>query len=55
MKISNKETTSEELVFDREYTLEDYAEAHRHAVYSPDSGVMLFELRMAVMFVFLKL
>jgi hypothetical protein len=27
MKISNKEATAEELVFYREYTLEDYAEA----------------------------
>jgi hypothetical protein len=27
MKISNKEATAEELVFHREYTLDDYAEA----------------------------
>jgi hypothetical protein len=41
MNISNKEATAEELVFQREYTLDDYAEARRHALYIPDSDAML--------------
>jgi hypothetical protein len=60
MKMSNKEATAEELVFHREYTLDDYAEARRHALYLPDSDAMLLyvawctneELRMATMFGF---
>jgi hypothetical protein len=41
MKMSNKEATAEELVFRREYTLDNYAEARRHALYLPDSDAML--------------
>jgi hypothetical protein len=41
MKMSNKEATAEELVFHREYNLDDYAEASRHALYLPDSDAML--------------
>jgi hypothetical protein len=60
MKMSNKEATAEELVFHREYTLDDYAEARQHALYLPDSDVMLLyiawctneELRMTTMFGF---
>jgi hypothetical protein len=48
----------EELVFDREYTVDDYAQARRHALYLPDSDAMLLyvawctneELRMTTMF-----
>jgi hypothetical protein len=58
MKMSNKEASVEELVFDREYTVDDYAQTRRHALYLPDSDAMLFyvawctneELRMATMF-----
>jgi hypothetical protein len=61
MKMSNKEAIAEERVFHRECTLDDYAEARRHALYLPDSDAMLLyvawcaneELRMATMFVFL--
>jgi hypothetical protein len=41
MKMSNKEATAEELVFHREYTLDDYAEAQRHALYLPDYDAMI--------------
>jgi hypothetical protein len=30
-KMSNKEATAKDLVFDREYTVDDCVEAHRHA------------------------
>jgi hypothetical protein len=58
MKMSNKEASVEELVFDREYTVEKYAEARHHALYLPYSDAMLLyvawctneELRMATMF-----
>jgi hypothetical protein len=58
--MSNKEATAEELVFHREYTLDDYAEARRHALYLPDYDAMLLyiawctneKLRMATMFGF---
>jgi hypothetical protein len=40
MKISNKEASVEELVFDRKHTVDNYAQAHRHALYLPDSDVM---------------
>jgi hypothetical protein len=58
MKMANKEASVEELVFDREYTVDDYAEARRHALYLPDSDAMLLYvawctneyLRMATMF-----
>jgi hypothetical protein len=58
MNMSNKEASVEELVFDREYTVEDYVQARRHALYLPDSDAMLLyvawcsngELRMATMF-----
>jgi hypothetical protein len=58
MKMSHKEASLEELVFDREYTVDDYAQARRHALYLPGSHAMLFyvswctneELRMATMF-----
>jgi hypothetical protein len=36
MKMPNKEESVEELVFDREYTLYDYAQARRHALYLPE-------------------
>jgi hypothetical protein len=57
MKMSNKEASSEELVFDREYTVEDYAQAHRHVLYLPDADAMILyvawctnkELRMDTM------
>jgi hypothetical protein len=57
LKMSNKEASVEELVFDREYTVDDYAQARRHALYLPDSDAMLLyvawctnkELRMAIM------
>jgi hypothetical protein len=60
MKMSNKEATAEELVFHREYNLDDYAEVRRHALYLPDSDAMLLyvarctneELHMATMFGF---
>jgi hypothetical protein len=60
MKMPNKEATAEELVFHREYTLDDYAEARRHALYLPDFDAMLLydawctneELHMATMFGF---
>jgi hypothetical protein len=35
MKMSNKEASVEELVFDRDYTVDDYAQARRHALYLP--------------------
>jgi hypothetical protein len=41
MKMSNKEASVEELVFDREYTVDDYAQARRHALHLPDSDAML--------------
>jgi hypothetical protein len=41
MKMSNKEASVEELVFDREYTVGDYAQARHHALYLPDSDAML--------------
>jgi hypothetical protein len=41
MKMSNKEAPVEELVFDREYTAGDYAQACRNALYLPDSDAML--------------
>jgi hypothetical protein len=58
MKMSNKEASVEELLFDREYTVDDYAQARRHTLYLPDSDAMLLyvawctneELRMATMF-----
>jgi hypothetical protein len=58
MKMSNKEASMKELVFDREYTVDDYAQARRHALYLPDSDAMLLyvawctdkELCMATMF-----
>jgi hypothetical protein len=58
IKMANKEASMEELVFDREYTVDDYAQARRHALYLPDSDAMLLyvawctneELRMATMF-----
>jgi hypothetical protein len=54
-KMSNKEATAEERVFDREYTLYDCAEARHHALYLPYSDAILLcvawctneELRMA--------
>jgi hypothetical protein len=60
MKMSNKEATVEELVFHREYTLDDYAEARQHALYLPGSYAMLIyvacftneEPHMAAMFGF---
>jgi hypothetical protein len=56
--MSNKEASMEELVFDRDYTVDDYAQAHRHALYLPDSEAILLygvwctneELQMATMF-----
>jgi hypothetical protein len=58
MKVSNKEASVEEPVFYRDYTVDGYAQAHRHALYLPDSDDMLFyvtwctrkDLRMATMF-----
>jgi hypothetical protein len=58
MKMANKEASVEELIFDREYTVDDYAQARRHALYLPDSDAMLLyvawctnkELRMATTF-----
>jgi hypothetical protein len=58
MKMSNKESSVEELVFDREYTVDDYAQANHNALYLPDSDAMLLyvawctnkELWMATMF-----
>jgi hypothetical protein len=58
MQMSNKEASVEELVFDREYTVDDYAQTRRHALYLPESDAMLLyvawctkeELRMATMF-----
>jgi hypothetical protein len=58
MKMPNKELSVEELVFDREYTLDDHAQTCRHVLYLPDSDVMLLyvawctneELRMDTMF-----
>jgi hypothetical protein len=58
MKMSNKDASVEELIFDREYTVDDYAQAHHHALYLSDSDAMLLyvawctkeELRMATMF-----
>jgi hypothetical protein len=41
MKMANKEVSVEELVFDREYTVDNYAQAQRHALYLPDSDAML--------------
>jgi hypothetical protein len=41
MKISNKEASMEELVFDREYTVDDYAQARHNALYLPDSDAMI--------------
>jgi hypothetical protein len=41
MKMSNKEATAEELVFDREYTVDDDAQAHHHVLYLPDSDAMI--------------
>jgi hypothetical protein len=41
MKMSNKEATLEGLVFDREYIVDEYAEAYHHALYLPDSDAML--------------
>jgi hypothetical protein len=60
MKMSNKEATTEELVFHREYTLDDYTEARRYSLYLPDSDAMLLyvawctnqELHIATMFGF---
>jgi predicted house-cleaning NTP pyrophosphatase (Maf/HAM1 superfamily) len=40
-KMSNKEASVEKLVFDREYTVNDYAQARRHALYLPDSDAMI--------------
>jgi hypothetical protein len=58
MKMSNKEASVEELVFDIDYTFDDYAQANHHALYLPYSDTMLLyvawctneELRMATMF-----
>jgi hypothetical protein len=57
MKISNKEASVEELIFDREYTVDDYVQARHHALYLPDSDVILYvalcideELWIATMF-----
>jgi hypothetical protein len=58
MNMSNKEAIAEELVFHREYALDDYAEARQHALYIPDYDAMLLyvawctseELCMAAMF-----
>jgi hypothetical protein len=58
MKMANKEASVEELVFDKEYTVDAYAQARRHALYLPDSDAMLLyvawctneELRMATIF-----
>jgi hypothetical protein len=63
MKMSNKEATSEELVFGQEYTVDDYAQARHRALYLPDSDAMLLyvawctneELRMDAMFGFFTL
>jgi hypothetical protein len=52
MKMSNKEATAEELVFHREYTLDDYAEARQHALYLPDSESMLLLLFIIGQFMF---
>jgi hypothetical protein len=41
MKMSNKEPTSEELIFNREHTLDNYAEASLD-LYLPDSDAILF-------------
>jgi hypothetical protein len=41
MKMANKEEYVEELVFDREYTVDDYDQARRHVLYLPDSDAML--------------
>jgi hypothetical protein len=41
MNMSNKEATAEELVFHREYNLDAFAEARRHALYIPDYDAML--------------
>jgi hypothetical protein len=41
MKMSNKEVSMEELIFDREYTVDDYAQSRRDALYLPDSDAML--------------
>jgi hypothetical protein len=61
MKMSFQEATAEELVFDREYTVDDYAEARHRALYVPDSDTMILyvawctneELQMATLFGFL--
>jgi hypothetical protein len=58
MKMTNKEAYVEELVFDREYTVDDYAQSRRRVFYLADSDAMLLyvtwctnkKLRMATMF-----
>jgi hypothetical protein len=63
MTMTNKETKVEEFVFEREYTVDDYAEARHHALYLPDSDAMLLyvtwctneELPMANLFSFFRL
>jgi hypothetical protein len=60
MKMSRKEDASEELVFNLEYTVDDFNEAHHHALYLPDSDTIILyatwctreELRMATIFGF---
>jgi hypothetical protein len=42
MKMSNKEASVEELVFDREYTVDDYAQKRHHALYLTDYDAILF-------------
>jgi hypothetical protein len=57
-KMANKEASVEELIFDRDYTVDYYAQARRHAIYLPDSEAMLLyvawctteELQVATMF-----
>jgi hypothetical protein len=63
MKMSNKQAISEDLVFNQEYTVDEYTEARRRVLYLPDSDAVLLyvtwctneELWMATMFGFFKL
>jgi hypothetical protein len=56
--VGEKKESQQELVFDSEYKVDDYAQTRRHALYLPDSDAMLLyvvwctneELRMATTF-----
>jgi hypothetical protein len=55
MKMSNKAATAEELVFHREYSLDDYAEARQQALYLPDYDAMLLYDKVTNLGVYYKL